>query len=130
MYRWVEHTAELELEIAASTQEDVFAEAVAAFAELLGGDEDQGPARHEISVRNPDPAARLADWLEELVYLGETEGFVPRRLLELVLAGDEARGVVEGRRGSPPHLVKAVTYHGLELRRDNDGWAARVVLDV
>lgn len=130
MYRWVEHTAELELAIEAPTKQEVFSEAVAAFAELLD-DGGSGPAvQHTIRVASSDPATQLADWLEELVYLAETDDFVPARLVQIELDDQEARGTVEGRRGRPPHLVKAVTYHDLELGPEDDGWRARVVLDV
>jgi len=128
-YRWVEHTAELELSIEAATPEDVLADAVAAFAELLG-DGDGAPAQHPISVKGTDRAQQLADWLEELVYLAETADFVPDRLAHVELSDDTAEGVVEGHRGSPPHLVKAVTYHGLQFEPAAEGWKARVVLDV
>ena len=38
--------------------------------------------------------------------------------------------IVEGRLGTPPHLVKGVTYNDLELRLDSAVWRGRVVLDV
>ncbi len=130
MYRWVEHTAELELAIEAPTREEVYGEAVRAFAELLDDGEPGAPVRHEIAASDSDAATQLADWLEELVYLVETEDFVPQRLVEIELAEQEVRGTVEGHRGRPPHLVKAITYHDLELSPRDGGWQARVVLDV
>lgn len=129
-HRWVDHTAELELEIEAPSEEAVFAEALAAFAELVGSEPAGEPARHEISASAPDRAALLAEWLGELIFLAETEDFVPEQLAELELARDGLRATVDGRRGSPRHLVKAVTYHGLELGRDDKVWHARAVLDV
>jgi hypothetical protein len=42
LFRWIEHMAELELEIGAPSEEGVFAEALAAFAELAG--EGSGPS--------------------------------------------------------------------------------------
>ena len=130
MYRWVEHTAEIELRIEASTEEAILADALAAFSELVGGDEEGEPARHEVVVAGPDPPARLVEWLEELVFLAETEDFVPERVANLELRGGELRAEVDGRRDRPAHLVKAVTYHGLEVEERGDGWHARVVLDV
>ena len=130
VYRWVEHTAELELRIDAPTQAALFADALDAFEEL-GRDEARGAqARHDVVVTAADPAVRLADWLEELVFLAETEGFVPERLVSLDLADDGLRSRIEGRRGRPAHLVKAVTYHDLAVEEREDGWHARVVLDV
>jgi SHS2 domain-containing protein len=130
MYSWVEHTAEIELRIEAPTEEALLADALAAFEELVGGEEEGQPARHQIVVAAPDPATRLVEWLEELVFLAETEDFVPERAATIELRDGELHAEVEGRRGRPSHLVKAVTYHGLDVARREDGWHARVVLDV
>lgn len=130
VYRWVEHTAEVELRIDAPTQEGLFADALDAFEELVGGEPAGEPARHEVFVLSEDPAVRLVEWIEELVFLAETEDFVPERLHSLELGAGELRAEVEGRRGRPAHLVKAVTYHGLSVGQDADGWHARIVLDV
>jgi SHS2 domain-containing protein len=132
MYRWVEHTAEVELVIEAPTEEALFADALDAFAELVGGDPEGEPARHEVFVvaEGADPASLLAEWIEELVFLAETEDFVPERIRALELGRNELRAEVEGRRDRPAHLVKAVTYHGLLVEQRPDGWHARVVLDV
>ncbi len=129
MYRWVEHTAELELAIEAPTEEAVFADALAAYAELVGLAPGGPPATHEVDVEAPDRASLLAAWLDELVFLAETEAFVPERAA-VTLHPDGLRALIEGRRGRPPHLVKAVTYHGLEFVPAGAGWRARVVLDV
>ena len=130
MYRFVDHTAELELRLEAGTREGVLSEAVAALGELLGGSGGGAIVRREVSASATDDAALLAAWLDELVFLAETEGFVPERADGLRVAGHAARGSVAGRLGSPPHLVKGVTYNHLELRFDGEGWQGRVVLDV
>jgi SHS2 domain-containing protein len=130
MYRWVDHTAELELEIEAPSEEAVFEEALAALAELAG-DADGPSTTREVEVEAPDRALLLVEWLGELVYLSETEELVPERVASLELAGTCVRATIEGRRAEPRHLVKAVTLHRLELLRDAKvGWRARVVLDV
>ena len=130
MYRWVEHTGELELHVEAESPTGVFAEALQAFAELVGDGPAGEPARYEIELEAADQATLLAEWLGELVYLAETQGLVPERVAGFDLEGTRLRATVEGRLGQPPHLVKAVTYHGLELVREGEGWGARVVLDV
>ena len=102
--------------------------ALHAFAELAGPATGE-PQAHEVELEAPDPAALLARWLEELVFLAETEGLVPEEA-ELVLCNTSLRGTVRGRSGEPRPLVKAVTYHGLALVHDGGRWRARVVLDV
>ena len=131
MHRWVEHTGELELELSAPSEEAIFVDAMQALNELLEegeGGEPTGPRR--VSVSAPERPLLLAEWLGELIYRAETEGFVPHRVTDLSLAPDRLEAIVEGRTARPAHLVQAVTYHELRFDRDNDGWRAHVVLDV
>ena len=130
MYRWVEHTSELELEIEAATQPAVFLEAVEAFAELVAEERTIDSERRLVEVRGDDDATLLVEWLGELAFLAETEGFVPERAGELELDDGVLRATVRGHRGEPRHLVKAVTLHRLLFEPEGDGWRARVVLDV
>jgi SHS2 domain-containing protein len=136
VHRWVDHTAELELEIEAASERGVFEEALAALGGLLAErarDEEASepePARHEVSISAPDRATLLAEWLSELAYLAESKGLVPTRAERLELAGNALEATVVGRRASPPHLVKAVTYHRLGLWEEEETWRARVVFDV
>jgi SHS2 domain-containing protein len=130
MYRWVDHTAEVELHIEAETREEVFAEALGAFAELVSRSDEGAPAEHDIEFEAPDDASLLVAWLEELVFLAETEDFVPEGVGRLELSGGRLTARVAGRRDRPAHLVKAVTYHGLEFAEHDGAWRAKVVLDV
>lgn len=130
VYSWVEHTAELELAITASTREEIFEEALRAFAELVGRDPGGNPVEHAVTATAADPPALLAEWLGELVFLAETQDFVPEQVTALVVLDRELSALVVGRTGEPAHLVKSVTYHDLELEKSGDRWVARVVLDV
>jgi SHS2 domain-containing protein len=133
VYRWVDHTAELELHVEAPTEEAVFTEAMDALRELLVDHMDDptgSPATHELGASAPDRPTLLAEWLSELVYLAEADGFVPERVDSLRLSADSVEGTVSGVRASPPNLVKAVTYHRLDMTEADGSWRATVVLDV
>jgi SHS2 domain-containing protein len=133
MYRWVDHTGELELRVEAATDADVLREATRALAELLRGDgpEPAGePVTREVTVDADDRAQLLAAWLEELVFLAETEAIVPEDVRFETLDPRGLRASVNGRRGEPPHLVKAVTYHRLAFEPHGAGYRATAVLDV
>jgi SHS2 domain-containing protein len=130
VYHWVEHTAELELALEGSGEAEIFADALAALRELLVDAKDGPLERREIALSSSQRATLLADWLSELVFLAETEDFVPERVIVLDLTPNGLRATVEGYRGEPPHLVKAVTYHKLEFEAAEQGVRARVVLDV
>jgi SHS2 domain-containing protein len=131
VYRWVEHTGELELRVDAATEEAVFADALAAFAELVDDEHGLDSERREIELEGDDRGLLLVDWLNELVYLADSDQFVPDRLSELQLEDGRLRASVRGSRGNPRPLVKAVSLHRLEYGHERGGgWRARLVLDV
>ena len=129
-YRWVEHTGELEVEIVAPDEPSVFREGFEAMRELMAADARGEDVSRSVELAGRDRAALLADWLAEIAILGETEAFVPDRVSELDLREGGLRATVEGRRGDPPNLVKGATYHRLAFEPSDEGWFARVVLDV
>jgi SHS2 domain-containing protein len=129
VHRWIDHTAEVQLDLEAASEGELLSEAAAALGELA--DEDAGePAAHNVTVEARDRPALLAELLSELVFLSETEGFVPDRLEAIELGERTLRARASGRRGHPRQLVKAVTYHGLRFEREGDVWRGSVVLDV
>jgi SHS2 domain-containing protein len=130
-YGWTEHVGELELWVEAADEPGVFAEALRALAEVLGDATADGEREwRDVVAVGEDRAALLAAWLEELNFLAETEGFAPESADALALEPGRVRARVAGRLGSPPHLVKAVTYHRLAFERAADRWRAIAVLDV
>jgi protein archease len=134
-HRWIEHTAELELELEAADEAAVFEEAMVALLELWeehGGLEGAGGPAHtrEVALEAPERTALLADWIEELAFVGETKGMIPTRLSRFELHETGLTAAIEGPEGRTPPIVKAVTYHRLEFARDGDRWRARAVLDV
>jgi SHS2 domain-containing protein len=132
VFRWAEHTGELELAIEADSEHGVYAEAVRAMGDLLGGDEGGSgePATRRVAVAARDRPRLLVELLAELVYLAERDGFVPDALEALTAGATELDASVHGRLGDPPDLVKAATYHRLCFEPDDGGWRARAVLDV
>jgi SHS2 domain-containing protein len=137
VYRWVEHTGEVELEIDGDSERDVFLEAMEAVNELLRDvDEDEhagvGEQRVEtaISVAAADRSRLLAAWLGELAFLAETEGLIADGVSDLHIGEGTVRATLHGRHADPPHLIKAVTYHRLAFEPHDGRWRARAVLDV
>lgn len=128
-YRWVEHTAELELVIDAPTEEAVFADALEALAELLG-DEDGATVSIELAVAGRDRALLLADWLDELVFRAETENLVPRAVAQIELQQTGITARIRAVRAAARPLVKGITHHRLAFEAVDSGFQATVVLDV
>ncbi|MBV9415202.1 MAG: archease [Solirubrobacterales bacterium] len=138
-YRWVDHTSEVELEIEAAGEHEVLEAAVRALAELHGID-TTGPTTdrpltahatdRRLTAHAADRPALLAAWMEELVFLAESEGFVATEVLDLQLGAGSVSARVAGVLDEPPPLVKAVTYHRLTFEPAGEVYVARVILDV
>ena len=129
-FEWIEHTGEIELTIEAASARGVLEDAMTGVAEFLADNPDGDVVVREIELEATDRPALLVSWLEELVYLAETTGFMPERAGPISCSEHSVTATVEGRAGRPRHLVKAVTYHDLLFERHGDTWTARVVLDV
>jgi SHS2 domain-containing protein len=129
-YRWVEHTGELEMDIEAGTAEAVFADALHALAELLADEIGGERVWRDVTIDGHERAALLVGWLDELVYLAETEDLVPEDTGRIDLSNRGLVATVRCHHGRPRHLIKAATYHRLTFERHGAGFHATVVLDV
>ena len=135
-YRFRDHTADLALVIEAPTLAGLFEEACAAFAAVLVADVaaiGSGETR-TFAIPGRDPAEQLLDLLAELLHAYESERLLlPYGTVEVRPDGlwVVARGEhLDEARHETTHEVKAVTYHGLTVRCEEDGFVAEVVLDV
>jgi SHS2 domain-containing protein len=130
MYRWLEHESELELLVEDENPRAVLTEALVALGDLLTEERGGDPVTHEVRVSASDLPTLLAEWLNELVYLAEADGFVPERVVRMELGETSLEATVAGQRSVPRNVVKAVTYNRLEIEETDGAWWARVVMDV
>jgi SHS2 domain-containing protein len=110
------------------------AEAGRALAELQSNGSMPSGSRsawQAIDVSAPDRDALLVDWLNELIYRAESEGYLPTDFEFDEVTPTRARGRIRG----PfveirPHRVKAATHHRLTVHDAEPGVEAEVLLDV
>jgi SHS2 domain-containing protein len=118
------------MEIEAATEEELFTDALHALHELLADDVTAAHVWREVTVNCQERAALLVLWLDELVFLAETEDLVPEDVERIELSDRGLVAMVRCRRGRPRHLVKGATYHDLVFECSDGRYRARVVLDV
>jgi SHS2 domain-containing protein len=136
MYEVFDHTADLGLRIRAATREELFADAARAIFSVIVTNlsEVRSVQQRRIRVVGSDNDLLLFDWLNELLFLFETERLILAEFcVEFEKDGlsaecrgeslDPARHVLE-------HEVKAITYHELKVESNEQGWLAEVIVDI
>jgi SHS2 domain-containing protein len=136
MYEIFEHTADVGIRVCAPELDTLFADAAAGLLSLLVANPDaiQPVQEKAYSLPGGQLDYLLFDWLSELLYTFDTEQFlfaccdvrVNERGLEAVCRGEPA----DRQRHHLEHEVKAATYHGLKVERQEDGWLAEVIVDI
>ncbi len=138
-YEFFDHTGDIGVRVTGASLEQLFAEAARAFTDTVT-DVAGVQVREQavVTLHGPDRDLILVDWLNELVYRFDAAEFLAARAdvtlhdrggefeLDAILHGDR----FDPARHAVKVLVKAVTYHALELKPTTAGWRALLVFDI
>ena len=140
MIEMLDHTADVGFELVAPTLEELFDEARRALLMVVFERPPQeGEGVRRVRLSDPDDEILLVRWLNELTYLIQDTGFVPTGAeIELQKTQSTDLSLEAGLAGGPLDLeeygwqgeIKSATFHGLNVANDDEGWHARVILDV
>jgi len=132
-YRYLDHTADLGLEITSASLIDLFV--------------DTGRAIFETQIANPVPADReiafelsagtledlFLDWCRELLYNFSVRGLVPQSyeltFLNLTLKAKIRVGLFDPQKNRVKLEIKNPTYHKLKVEKLTKGYRATIILD-
>lgn len=135
-YRIFDHTADLGIEICGASAKELFCNAACALVDIMT-DIKRVKAKEEkgIAVEGSDLEELFVNFLREILYMYNGEGFLPK---ECVIFGMDDFHVTGRVRGEPfaegkHHMnieIKAVTYHHAEIRKIAEQWIGKVICDV
>jgi SHS2 domain-containing protein len=137
-HREIDHTADLGFEVWAPSPEALFAEAVAALAELCYDRDRVRPVEaRALEVAGATPEERLVHWLQEIYFWLERDLWLAADAdaAKVVIEGDSVRGLVRGEpydasRHTLHTEIKAITYHQLRARQEDGLRRTTVIVDV
>ena len=136
-YEPLEHTAEAGVIARGVTAAEAFANAAEGmYALMLDLDGIEEREERAVALEDESPEHLLVAWLLELLFLTETEELVFRRFAVDELSETRLRGRAWGERFDPERhrthnvMVKAVTYHLLEIGREDGGYRVQVLFDI
>jgi len=90
--------------------------------------------RVEVRVESNNLEDLLVAWLNELLFIFETKGFIINECKIIQMDDKHLIADIKGEDYDPDiHsrniYIKAATYHDLEIKKDNSGWRAKVIFD-
>jgi SHS2 domain-containing protein len=133
---FVDHTADGGIAVEAPDLVQLFERAAYAMFSVIT---DLAAARATetscISIEAPDHLALLVGWLSELNYRHVTEHRIFSKFEVLALSEHHLEAEVSGEIFDPARHtifteIKAVTFHDLQLKRDEHGWKAQIIFDL
>lgn len=139
MYEIFEHTADLGIRIRAENLDELFVDAARGLFSVMAASPASVRSREELTFQlHGDNIEELFhDWLTELLYAFYTRRQVLTDFQVRVQAAT-ASDLTATAKGEPIDTsrheigpeVKAITWHGLFVRQQGDGWIAEVIVDI
>ena len=134
-YEFFEHTADAKFRAYGKNLEEAFSNAALAMTSVMvEPNKIKADEERSIEVSGADIKALLYNFLEEILFLLDSEGFFLSKVKELEIDGDCLKAVLAGDSSSTPHEthgdVKAVTYNEMEIYMGKDRCYVQVVVDV
>jgi len=134
-YRFVNHTADIAFEVCGDEIDELIKNATLAFYDAFVDLSKLGSSiekRLEVEAESIDYL--LFNWLNELLYLFETEFFAGKDV-EVKVSEDngfKAKGIIRGDKIYPEIVKtepKAITFHKFRVEK-KDKWTAFVIIDI
>jgi SHS2 domain-containing protein len=135
-YEAFDHTADIGLHAYGPTLPELFSNAAAGMESLLVAPEhiEQRVSR-EISAEGHDLVSLLVAWLNELIFLFDTEYLLFNRFEISEFTDTHLRATAWGepydaQRHELSSAIKAVTWHEASVESEADGYKARIIFDI
>ncbi len=135
-YETVDHTADVGFRAWGESESQLFENAAHAMTAMaIEAPNVRSIKEVPFETSGEDYEALLVDWLNEVLFLFDVGEITPAGFAIDELTNQKLRARIQGEsRDSSRHswkvIVKAVTFHNIEVKKHDDRWEARVFLDV
>lgn len=134
--KYIEHPSDVGFVVYGDTLEELYANAAIAMYSLMTDiDEIEADVERAIELKAEDFQSLMFDWLDELIFLFDSESLVMKKFdiavneTNFSICGNCKGGKYDPSTHVSGIIIKAVTYNMMQIKK-NEVWKARVVLDV
>jgi SHS2 domain-containing protein len=135
-YEVFEHTADIGIHAYGNTLAELFLHAAQGMESLMVAPEQvQIVTSRKITVEGHDNVSLLIAWLNELIFLFDTEyllfrDFIIESISETHLSAQASGEVYNVCRHDLSSGIKAVTWHEASVTQNAEGYKARIIFDI
>jgi SHS2 domain-containing protein len=132
----LDHTADIGIIVYGEDLKGLFENAGEAFFHLITDMKRvRRRVRRQIEIGKEDLERLMVDWLSELLYLHDVENLLFKEFKVESVGENGLKAIVKGEPFQEGvHVikteVKAVTYHQIEVRKENGKWRAQIIFDL
>ena len=135
----LEHTADIGMAVYGKSKREVFINAARGMFEIIAGETKDLKENFydKIKLEADNLEGLLFAWLNELLYINETKLVILSKFKIKELSDYQLKAEVGGAKINLPSIkiikeIKAVTYHRLEIKKDEESglWRAQVIFDI
>lgn len=132
-YKYLEHTADIKFKAYGRSLEEVFSNSALAMTNSMFDGKVKGKVSKKVKVKGKDNERMLFEFLEELLFLLDSEDFILSKVKSIKIKDGELEAEFVGDKASDYNIhiiVKAITYNEMFVKKEKDKYVAQVVLDV
>jgi len=135
-YEFIKHTADIGIKVYGKDKKSLFLNAAYAFFALITDLETVTPKKEiKLEVKGEDLEDLFFNWLDELLFLFDTKGFVGREVSIEKIRQKTILAKIKGETFDPQRhplnaCIKAVTYHDFKVQKINNHFQAQVIFDI
>lgn len=133
-FKELSHTADVKIQVSAPTLEDLFSDAFQALMQVMYGKDRNGGTLREFTLHADNNESLLVDFLSEVLFISEVDGLVFSRA-DITIHREELHAVLDGETFDPARHaggteVKGISYSGLSISHDPNGYMLNLLFDV
>jgi SHS2 domain-containing protein len=133
-YEEIPHTADVKIRVRADTLNDLFSDAFDALMQVMYGTDRKGGSQKVIDLSSGDMDSLMRDFLSEVLFVSEVDGIVFSGT-EIHINGLDLNARMDGEpfdriRHSSGTEVKGISYSGLAITHDANGYMLDILFDV
>jgi SHS2 domain-containing protein len=130
----ISHTADVKIRARAPTRDALFTDAFLALMQVVYGTDRKDGISKEIRIESDNIESLLCDFLSEVLFIAEVEGLVFSRA-EITIENLCLTAILKGEtfdplRHSSGTEVKGISYSGLIIQKDANGYMLDILFDV